>query len=120
MKRAPASGVQLHITSLPDGRLGADARAFVRWLAAARQSYWQVLPVTPPDRWRSPYRSRSAFAGWPRLLERPDAEVSVGEEDDFRERNAFWLGSWERAAGGRRAVRDQVRFEREWQTLRRQ
>jgi 4-alpha-glucanotransferase len=110
--------VQLHITSLPGGRLGPEARAFAEWLAAAGQSYWQVLPVTPPDRWGSPYRSRSAFAGWPRLLEHPDAPVAVGEEDDFRARHAFWLEDWARAAGGRRAVRDQVRFEREWQSLR--
>jgi 4-alpha-glucanotransferase len=114
-----ASGVQLHITSLPGGRLGAEARAFAGWLAAAGQSYWQVLPLGPPDRWGSPYKSRSAFACWPRLLERPDAPVSAGEEDDFRTRHAFWIDAWAAAAGGRRAIRDQVRFEREWQGLRR-
>ena len=30
-----SSGVQLHVTSLPGARLGAPARAFVDWLAAA-------------------------------------------------------------------------------------
>jgi 4-alpha-glucanotransferase len=118
MTPARASGVQLHITSLPDGRLGDDARRFVEWLAAAGQSYWQVLPVTPPDRWGSPYRSRSAFAGWPRLLERPQAPVSPGEEAEFASSHGYWLESWAGAAGGRRAIRDQVRFEREWQGLR--
>jgi 4-alpha-glucanotransferase len=113
------SGVQLHVTSLRSGRLDADAYAFVDWLAAAGQSYWQVLPLNPPDRWGSPYKSRSAFACSPRLLGEPDAAVSAGEEQDFGEREAFWIGDWARAGGGRRAVRDQVRFEREWLALRR-
>jgi 4-alpha-glucanotransferase len=113
-----SSGVQLHVTSLPSGRLGADARAFVDWLGAAGQSWWQVLPLGPPDRWRSPYKSRSAFACWPALLEHPGASVSVSEEAGFRERQAFWISDWERAGGGRGAVLDQVRFEREWLALR--
>ena len=110
--------MQLHVTSLPGGRLGGEAYRFVDWLAAAGQSYWQVLPLNPPDRYRSPYKSHSAFACWPALLERPSAPVSAGELADFRARQAFWIGDWERAAG-RRAVRDQVRFEREWSALRR-
>ena len=118
MRLARRSGVQLHITSLPGATLGAEARAFAEWLAAAGQSYWQVLPLGPPDRWGSPYKSRSAFAGWGRLLAQPQAPVTAGEEEDFMARNAFWLKDWARAAGGRRAVREQVRFEREWQALR--
>jgi 4-alpha-glucanotransferase len=112
-----ASGVQLHLTSLPGGRLGPAAYAFVDWLQSAGQSYWQVLPLNPPDRHHSPYKSGSAFACWPGLLERPHASVHPGEEADFREREAFWIGDWERTAG-RRGVRDQVRFEREWRALR--
>ncbi len=113
-----AAGVQLHITSLPEGRLGPEARRFVEWLSAAGLSYWQVLPLGPPDRHRSPYKSRSAFAVWPGLLEHPEAPVTVAEEEDFRARQAFWVGDWERAAGGRRALREQVRLEREWLALR--
>jgi 4-alpha-glucanotransferase len=112
-----ASGVLLHPTSLPGGRLGDEARAFVDWLAAAGQSWWQVLPLTPPDEHGSPYKSASAFAGWNGLLEDPDAPVSGAEEDDFRARHAFWIGDWERFAG-EDAVADQVRFEREWGALR--
>ena len=41
---------------------GAEAFAFVDWLAAAGQSWWQMLPLGPPDRHGSPYKSRSAFA----------------------------------------------------------
>lgn len=113
-----SSGVQLHITSLPGGRLGPDAYRFVDWLLDAGQSWWQVLPVGPPDRYHSPYKSRSAFAAWRGLLWDRRAPVSAAEVLDFRERSAYWIEDWERFAG-RGAVLDQVRFEREWGALRR-
>ena len=118
MNFSRSSGVQLHPTSLPSGRLDADAYRFVDWLAAAGQSWWQVLPLGPPDRYRSPYKARSAFACWPGLLAEPAAPVSAAEEDDFRARQAYWAADWERLGGGRRALRDQIRFEREWRRLR--
>ncbi|MGD1050324.1 MAG: 4-alpha-glucanotransferase [Solirubrobacteraceae bacterium] len=118
MEIVRSSGVQLHPTSLPGGRLGAEAFAFVDWLAAAGQSWWQMLPLGPPDRYGSPYRSSSAFAASPSLLAEPSAPVSQAEERDFRARHAFWIGDWERFARGRRALHDQVRFEREWTALR--
>jgi 4-alpha-glucanotransferase len=111
------SGVQLHITSLPSGRLGRDAYRFVDWLTAAGQSWWQVLPLGPPDRYRSPYKSSSAFAAWKGLLADPRARVTAAEIAEFRERQRFWIGDWERFAG-RGAVADQVRFDREWGALR--
>ena len=110
--------MQLHPTSLPAGRLGDDAYRFVDWLAAAGQSWWQMLPLGPPDRARSPYKAKSAFAAWRGLLGDPAAPVSDDEIDAFRAREAFWIGDWERVAGGRRAVADQVRFDREWSALR--
>ena len=112
---SPASGVQLHVTSLPDGRLGPSARAFVDWLADAGQSVWQVLPISVPDQDRSPYKSPSAFAASPTLLEHPDAPVTPAELTAYAEREAFWAPSW-RAYGGDLA--DQVRFDREWAVLR--
>ncbi|MGN6871190.1 MAG: 4-alpha-glucanotransferase [Solirubrobacteraceae bacterium] len=112
-----SSGVQLHITSLPEGRLGAGAYRFVDWLAAAGQTWWQVLPLGPPDRYRSPYKARSAFAAWPGLLAEPRAPVSAGEVSEFRSRESFWAVDWERFAG-RGALADQVRFSREWSALR--
>ncbi len=110
-----AAGVQLHLTSLPGGRLGEPARDFVRWLAAAGQSVWQVLPLAVPDAHGSPYASPSAFAAWPGLLEDPDAPVGDDEVAAFAEEHAYWAGSWV-AHGGDLA--DQVRFEREWRALR--
>jgi 4-alpha-glucanotransferase len=118
MRLPRTSGVQLHLTSLPDGRLGASARHFVDWLAAAGQSWWQVLPLGPPDRHRSPYKAASAFAAWRGLLAEPDAPVSPSEREAFRERHAFWADDWAAFAGGTRAINDQVRFEREWSALR--
>src|SRR5271154_4865775 len=66
-----ASGVLLHPTSLPGSRggdLGLAARAFVDFLADCGQSWWQVLPVCPPDGGGSPYNSASSFAGSPALV----------------------------------------------------
>jgi len=113
-----SSGVLLHVTSLPGGRLGREAYAFVDWLAAAGQRWWQVLPLGPPDRHGSPYKARSAFAAWPGLLADPRAPVTAAELLEFRDRNSWWVLDWERFAG-RRAVADQVRFDREWGELRR-
>ena len=113
-----SSGVLLHPTSLPGGRLGAEAEHFVDWLAAAGQSWWQILPLVPPDGLGSPYNSVSTFAAWPGLLADPDAAVTPGEVEDFRERHRYWIGDWERFAGAG-VVADQVRFEREWSALRR-
>lgn len=119
MKTFPrSSGIQLHITSLPGARLGPEAYRFLDWLASAGQSWWQVLPLGPPDRYRSPYKSSSAFAAWRGLLAQPRARVSASEIAEFRERQRFWIGDWERFSGAG-AVADQVRFEREWTALRR-
>ena len=87
------------------------------WLADAGQSWWQILPVTPPDRHGSPYKSPSAFAGWPGLLAKPTARVTAAEAAEFRERNAAWIDGWVRFAGDG-ALEDQVRFDREWGELR--
>jgi 4-alpha-glucanotransferase len=65
------SGVLLHPTSLPGrrgGALGAEALAFAEFLADCGQSWWQVLPVCPPDGGGSPYNSISSFAGSPALI----------------------------------------------------
>ncbi|HEU4656000.1 MAG TPA: 4-alpha-glucanotransferase [Capillimicrobium sp.] len=119
MEKLPRSaGVQLHITSLPGGRLGDEAYRFVDWLHDAGQSWWQMLPLGPPDRARSPYKAKSAFAAWRGLLADPAAPVDADEEQAFRERSAFWIDGWMAFAGGRRALLDQVRFDREWAALR--
>jgi 4-alpha-glucanotransferase len=73
MKRR-ASGILLHITSLPSpygiGDLGPEAYRFADFLAEARQGFWQILPLNPTriNFGNSPYDSPSAFAGNPLLI----------------------------------------------------
>jgi 4-alpha-glucanotransferase len=110
-------GVQLHPTSLPGGRLGPEAYAFVDWLEEAGAGWWQVLPLNPPDAFGSPYASASAFAGWSGLLADPDAAVAAGEARRFRSRERAWLDDWVAFAGSG-ALEEQVRFAREWDALR--
>jgi len=112
-----SAGVLLHPTSLPNGRLDDEAYRFVDWLAAAGQSWWQVLPLGPPDEFGSPYRTSSAFAGSPALLAAPQAPVSGEELESFVARHPYWTGDWARFAGPG-AIAGQVRFEREWTDLR--
>lgn len=64
-----ASGVLLHITSLPGkygiGSLGSEAYRFVDFLERTGQRYWQILPINPVSEGMgfSPYAAFSAFAG---------------------------------------------------------
>lgn len=111
-------GVNLHPTSLPGGRLGPEAYAFVDWLAAAGARFWQVLPLNPPDEHGSPYASVSAFAASPGLLADPGAAVSPSRLRRFEMENGYWIGDWVAFAGGD-ALAGQVRFQCEWSSLRR-
>ena len=71
--RDRASGVLLHVTSLPcphgNGDLGAEAHAFAEALARSGQRWWQMLPVGPAGYGDSPYSATSAFAGNPLLVD---------------------------------------------------
>src|SRR6516162_10531647 len=62
-----SSGILMHPTSLPSrggiGDLGPAAYEFVDWLAAGKQTVWQVLPLGPVGYGNSPYSCTSAFAG---------------------------------------------------------
>ena len=122
MQISRSSGVLLHVSSLPAGRLGGDALRFVDWLAEAGQSWWALLPLGPPDSAGSPYTSQSAFAAHAGYLERPGVRVSVDELETFVARQRYWIGDWAAFAGtgsaGPGAIADQVRFHREWRTLR--
>jgi 4-alpha-glucanotransferase len=100
-----SAGVQLHPTSLASGWLGDDAYRFVDWLVDAGQSWWQMLPLGPPDRARSPYKSASAFAAWRGLLADPAAPVSGDEIEAFRAAESFWIDVWASRASGTRCAR---------------
>lgn len=79
------SGVLLHPTSLPTPVIGdlSAGRAFVDWLVAAGQRYWQILPLVPVAGGGSPYNGLSALAGNPMLVS-PSFLVDKGllEEGD--------------------------------------
>ena len=53
-----ASGILMPVFSLPGpygiGTLGDEAFAFVDFLAAAKQTYWQILPIGPTGYGDSP------------------------------------------------------------------
>jgi 4-alpha-glucanotransferase len=118
MQIARSSGVLLHVSSLPGGRLGKHAYRFVDWLAEAGQAWWALLPLAPPDATGSPYSSPSAFAAYAGYLETPNASVTTDELEAFVARERYWVADWA-AFAGRCAIADQVRFEREWVALRR-
>ncbi|MFB3925647.1 MAG: 4-alpha-glucanotransferase [Syntrophales bacterium] len=65
--RRRASGLLLHITSLPSfygiGDLGPQAFRFAEFLSGSGQSFWQILPLAPTNpESHSPYNASSAFA----------------------------------------------------------
>ncbi len=68
-----SSGVLLPIFALPSkfhvGSFGAEAKNMVELLAQAKQRYWQILPLSYPDKYHSPYSSLSSFAGNPALID---------------------------------------------------
>jgi 4-alpha-glucanotransferase len=72
LKSERASGILLHITSLPSyggvGDFGPAAYEFADFLAAAKQRIWQVLPLSPTGYGNSPYSALSAFAGNPLFI----------------------------------------------------
>ena len=87
-----SAGVLLPITALAGpgyvGDLGPEAHAFLKVLAAAGQSWWQMLPVNPIGEGDSPYASLSTFAGETLLISpaflRQHGWVSAAAWREFR------------------------------------
>lgn len=82
-----SAGILMPISSLPSpygiGTFGESAYDFVDHLVAARQKFWQVLPLGPTSFGDSPYASFSAFAGNPYFI---DLDMLVEEgllESDY-------------------------------------
>ena len=117
-----ASGVLLHVTSLPSrygiGDVGPVAMKWIDLLHAAGQSWWQSLPLGPTGYGNSPYQSLSSFAGnglmvspeWlieDGLLSAADCVPPKSSPDaiDFETVIPFKLGLLERAWSVFRATR---------------
>lgn len=66
-------GVLMPVASLPSrygiGSFSREAYAFVDFLAAAGQTYWQILPLGQTGYGDSPYQSFSTFAGNPYFID---------------------------------------------------
>lgn len=74
MKTFPrSSGLLMHVTALPGGdgigTMGRSAMALIDFLKDAGMHWWQILPLGPVDAFYSPYKSLSAFAGNPLLID---------------------------------------------------
>ncbi len=79
-----SAGILLPVSSLPSrygiGAFSKEAYAFVDFLVASGQTYWQILPLSLPNHdiaFDSPYQSYSAFAGNPWYIDL-DALVDEG------------------------------------------
>ena len=86
------SGILLHPTSLCGpagiGSIGAPAREFIRFLAAAGQTVWQMLPLVPTDDGGCPYNSTSAMASNTRIIDIADLckpEYALLSWDDIQD-----------------------------------
>jgi 4-alpha-glucanotransferase len=97
--RKRASGVLLHVSSLPSrygiGDLGPDAYRWIDFLCDAGQSFWQVLPLNPttPKGHNSPYQAASAFAGNPMFIDLSSLrEKGLLTDADLRGANAASAG----------------------------
>src|SRR6201997_3558203 len=79
--RYRASGLLLHVTSLPSpygvGDLGPAAFSWIDDLHQAGQQWWQALPVGPTGYGNSPCQSLSSFAG-NSLLISPEGLIADG------------------------------------------
>ena len=66
MLNTRASGVLMHLSSIPSrygiGVMGDETKRFIDKIKDMGFSYWQVLPLNPPDFYGSPYTSDAVFA----------------------------------------------------------
>ena len=81
MLHTRASGVLTAVSSPPSpygvGVFGQETEAFILKLREMGFSYWQVLPLCPPDSYGSPYASPAAFAVSPLYIS-PDRLAQAG------------------------------------------
>jgi malto-oligosyltrehalose synthase/4-alpha-glucanotransferase len=116
---ARASGLLLHITSLPSafgvGDLGPEAYAFADFLARTRQSYWQLLPLNPTEagQGHSPYSATSSRAGNPLLIS-PELLAQQGLLDP-RDLQAYQVPCTSRTDYTRAGQVREVLLEKAWQ-----
>lgn len=88
-----AAGVLLHISSLPSpygiGTLGKEAFRFVDFLKESNQTYWQILPISPPSLGNSPYSAFSSYAGNPLFI-----DLDLLEKDGLLKKKDYAHLNW--------------------------
>jgi len=97
------SGVLMHVSTLPGeyscGSFGKCAYEFIDLLASAGFGIWQTLPFGMPDKYGSPYKSYSAFAGNPWFIDLEILEKKglLDKKDlEGARQSAPWLCEFER------------------------
>lgn len=89
-----ASGILMHISSLPSdygiGTMGKEAYKFVDFLAEAKQTYWQILPICPTSYGDSPYQSFSTHAGNPYFI-----DLDILCEEGLLQKSDYSKMKWE-------------------------
>ena len=89
-----SSGILLHPTSLPSGKLDDDVFRWLDFLADSGQQVWQVLPLGIPAMGNSPYQCLSAFAANPALLaDNYDDQIQTDDPDflQWQDDQSYWL-----------------------------
>ena len=103
MEMERSSGILLPVSSLPSpygiGTLGKEAYDFIDFLAAAGQSWWQILPAGPTSMGDSPYQSPSAHAGNPYFID-PELLAADGLLDEGDAERQSWGDDPERVDYG--------------------
>ena len=119
MRLPRTSGVQLHLTSLPGGKLGASALAVRR---LARGGGPVVVAGAAARAAQSPGLALQGVVGFRCVARVPGRSRTRRCRPPSATRSAsatrFWIDDWAAFAGGTRAINDQVRFDREWTALR--
>ena len=94
MLHTRASGVLTALSSLPSrfgiGVMGEETKRFILKMKEMGFSYWQVLPLNPPDSYGSPYASEAAFAVSSLYID-PDALFQMGlVSEETLARNVYY------------------------------
>jgi 4-alpha-glucanotransferase len=77
------------MTSLPSGKMDADAFKFIDFLECSGFQFWQMLPLGPPQSHGSPYDCRSSFAGNPNLI-----DISGLHSKKFPDDTSLWADAY--------------------------
>lgn len=89
-------GILMHLSSLPSrfgiGVMGKETKSFIDKISYMGFSYWQVLPLNPPDFFGSPYTSNAVFAISHMFID-PDSLVKAGLVNQTDIERSVYYGS---------------------------